>query len=86
LEVSAVASRSQQPPAGLTFESTDPQLAARVVNAHIENFREENFPKPVPGDCSSLFLAADQLDELKVKVQRSEDARLDTSEKSDLGT
>src|SRR5215813_8179194 len=27
----------------VTFESTDPQLAARVVNAHIENFREENF-------------------------------------------
>jgi len=27
----------------VTFESTDAQLAARVVNAHIENFKEDNF-------------------------------------------
>ncbi len=68
----------------VTFESTDPQLAARVVNAHIENFREENFRSRYQAIAQASSWLADQLDELKVKVQRSEDARLEYERKNQI--
>src|SRR5579859_6620991 len=68
----------------VTFESTDPQLAARVVNAHIENFREENFKSRYQAIAQASSWLADQLDELKVKVQKSEDARLEYERKNQI--
>ena len=60
----------------VTFESTDPQLAARVVNAHIENYIEQNFRSKYEATAQASSWLADQLNELKVKVQKSEDARI----------
>ena len=68
----------------VTFESTDPQLAARVVNAHIENFREENFRSRYQAIAQASSWLADQLDELKVKVQKSEDARIEYERKNQI--
>ncbi|HJZ62786.1 MAG TPA: polysaccharide biosynthesis tyrosine autokinase [Candidatus Acidoferrum sp.] len=68
----------------VTFESTDAQLAARVVNAHIENFREENFKSRYQAIAQASSWLADQLDELKVKVQKSEDARLEYERKNQI--
>jgi polysaccharide biosynthesis transport protein len=68
----------------VTFESTDPQLAARVVNAHIENFREQNFRSRYQAIAQASSWLADQLDELKGKVQRSEDARLEYERKNQI--
>src|SRR5215471_8823972 len=68
----------------VTFESTDPQLAARIVNAHIENFREENFRSRYQAIAQASSWLADQLDELKVKVQKSEDARLEYERKNQI--
>ena len=68
----------------LTFESTDPQLAARVVNAHIENFQAENFRSRYDAIARASSWLADQLDELKVKVQKSEDARLEYERKNQI--
>src|SRR5215471_16728053 len=68
----------------VTFESTDPQLAARVVNAHIENFREQNFRSRYQAIAQASSWLADQLDELKVKVQKSEDARLEYERKNQI--
>jgi len=31
----------------ITFDSTDPKLAARVLNAHLENFIDLQFPQPL---------------------------------------
>ena len=60
----------------VTFESTDPPLAARIVNAHIENFIQQNFRSRYESASQASTWLADQLNELKIKVQKSEDARI----------
>jgi capsular exopolysaccharide synthesis family protein len=60
----------------VSFESTDPQLAAEILNAHIANFMEENFRSRYDTTAKATLWLTDQLSELKVKVQNSEDARL----------
>jgi len=60
----------------VTFESTDPLLAARIVNAHIENFIQQNFRSRYESASQASTWLADQLNELKIKVQKSEDARI----------
>src|SRR5262249_62334004 len=60
----------------VTFESTDPQLAARIVNAHIENFIQQNLRSRYEATSQASAWLADQLSELKLRVQRPEDARI----------
>src|SRR5467141_677862 len=60
----------------VSFESTDPQLAARIVNAHIASYIEQNFRSKYEATTQASTWLADQLGELKVKVQRAEDARI----------
>src|ERR1700731_4598966 len=60
----------------VSFESTDPQLAARVVNAHIASYIEQNFSSKYEATTRASAWLADQLTELKIKVQRAEDARI----------
>jgi capsular exopolysaccharide synthesis family protein len=60
----------------VTFESTDPALAARVVNAHLNNFIEENFRSRYEAATQASNWLAGQLNEMKIKVENAEDARL----------
>src|ERR1700759_4256054 len=60
----------------VSFESTDPQLAARIVNAHIETYVQRNFQSQFDATTRATSWLRDQLDELKVRVQKSEDARI----------
>jgi capsular exopolysaccharide synthesis family protein len=60
----------------VSFESTDPQRGAEILNAHIANFMEENFRSRYDTTAKATLWLTDQLSELKVKVQNSEDARL----------
>ena len=60
----------------VSFESTDPQLAARVVNVHIATYIEQNFRSRYEATTRATTWLADQLSELKVKVQKAEDARI----------
>jgi polysaccharide biosynthesis transport protein len=60
----------------VSFESTDPVLAARIVNAHLDTFVEQNFRSRYDSTTRASTWLADQLEELKVRVQRSEDARI----------
>jgi len=60
----------------VSFESSDPLLAAQILNAHIANFMEENFRSRYDTTAKATLWLTDQLSELKVKVQNSEDARL----------
>ena len=60
----------------VNFESTDPLLAARIVNSHIENFIQQNFRSRYESASQASTWLADQLNELKIKVQKSEDARI----------
>jgi capsular exopolysaccharide synthesis family protein len=61
----------------VSFESTDPQLAARMVNAHLENYIEQNYRKSYEATTHASTWLAGQLDELKIKVERSENARIE---------
>jgi len=60
----------------VSYESTDPDLAAQILNAHITNFMEQNFRSKYDATAKATTWLTDQLSELKVKVQNSEDARL----------
>jgi capsular exopolysaccharide synthesis family protein len=61
----------------VSFESTDPQLAARMVNAHLENYIEQNYRRSYEATTHASTWLAGQLDELKIKVERSENARIE---------
>src|SRR6202162_4517073 len=60
----------------VSFESTDPHLAAHVVNAHIETYVQRNFQSQYDSTTRATTWLRDQLDELKIRVQKSEDARI----------
>ena len=79
----------------VTFEATDPVLAARVVNAHLNNFIEQNFRSRFEAATQASNWMAGQLNEMKIKVENAEDARLEyerenqiwtIDEKSDIST
>ena len=61
----------------ISMESTNPVMAARTLNAHLDNFIDENSKshnKAVKKATSSL---QDELKELSIKVRDSENARID---------
>jgi len=60
----------------VTFESTDPALAAQILNAHIQNYMEHNFRSRYDTTAKATSWLTDQLSDIKVQVQASEDARL----------
>lgn len=60
----------------VTFEATDPVLAARIVNAHLNNFIEQNFRSRFEAATQASNWLTGQLNEMKIKVENAEDARL----------
>jgi succinoglycan biosynthesis transport protein ExoP len=60
----------------VTFEAGDPVLAAHVVNAHLNNFIEQNFRSRFEAATQASNWLAGQLNEMKIKVENAEDARL----------
>ena len=61
----------------VTFESTNPQLAAELLNAHLENYIEQNYKSHYKETADASKWLQSELDELSVKVRRSEDARIE---------
>jgi capsular exopolysaccharide synthesis family protein len=70
----------------VSFESTDPQLAARIVNAHIASYIEQNFRSKYEATTRTSAWLADQLTELKIRVQKAEDARIAYERKNQIWT
>ena len=60
----------------VSFESTSPLLAAQIVNAHIKNFIEQNFQSRYDATTRASTWLTDQLNDWKIRVQKSEDARI----------
>ena len=58
------------------FEAEDPQLAAQIVNAHIQNYIEQNFRSKYDATTQASNWLSSELEELRIKVEKSEDARL----------
>jgi len=60
----------------VTFAATDPKLATQIVNAHINNFIEQNWRSHYAAATQASTWLQGQLEKLKSKVQDSEDARI----------
>jgi polysaccharide biosynthesis transport protein len=60
----------------VTFEAQDPQLAAQVANAHVQNYIEQNFRSKYDATTQASTWLSSELEELRLKVEKSEDARI----------
>jgi len=60
----------------VSFQAHDPQLAAQVVNSHLQNFIELNFRSKYDATTQASNWLSSELEELRIKVEKSEDARL----------
>jgi capsular exopolysaccharide synthesis family protein len=58
------------------FEAEDPQLAAQIVNGHLHNYVEENFRSKYDATTQASNWLSAELEELRIKVEKSEDARI----------
>jgi capsular exopolysaccharide synthesis family protein len=60
----------------VSFESTDPVLAARILNAHLENYKAQNIQSRYDATAEASTWLASQLSDLKLKVEKSETDRI----------
>lgn len=60
----------------VSFEAEDPQLAAEVVNTHLQNYVEQNFRSKYDATTQASNWLSAELEELRMKVEKSEDARI----------
>jgi polysaccharide biosynthesis transport protein len=60
----------------VSYESTDPVFAARILNAHLENFKSQNIQSRYEATLEATRFLTSQLNELKLTVKQSEDARI----------
>src|SRR6202790_879842 len=70
----------------VSFESTDPQFAARIVNEHIKNFQNQNIKSRYDETTRATTWLRDELDGLRIKVQESEDKRIAYERKNQIWT
>ncbi len=61
----------------VSFEARDPRLAAAVANSLVSNFAEYNFRKRYDATRQASGWMEQQLDELKAKVEKSQQALVD---------
>jgi len=68
----------------ITFESKDPQLAARIINAHAEHFIEQNFQfKLEAAERAKQFLSG-QLVTMKAGLEKSQDSLQEYSQQNEI--
>jgi polysaccharide biosynthesis transport protein len=68
----------------VSFEAQDPQLAALVVNAHVQNFIEQNFRSKYDATTQASTWLSAELEELRMKVEKSEDDRIAYERKNQI--
>jgi capsular exopolysaccharide synthesis family protein len=61
----------------VSYESVDPSLAARVANALVKNYVESNYRSKYETTRQASAWMEQQLDELKAKVEKSQQALVD---------
>ncbi|HVB86053.1 MAG TPA: polysaccharide biosynthesis tyrosine autokinase [Candidatus Dormibacteraeota bacterium] len=60
----------------VSFSAQSPQLAALVVNAHVQDFIEQNFKSKYDATTQASGWLSSELEELRLQVEKSEDARI----------
>lgn len=66
------------------FEAEDAQLAAQVVNTHLQSYIEQNFRSKYDATTQASNWLSGELEELRIKVEKSEDARLAYERKNQI--
>ncbi len=70
----------------VSFESTDPGMAAQILNAHLKNFIEENYKSRYETTAKASAWLQEELTELSEKVRKSEDARIQYERNNQIWT
>ncbi len=70
----------------VTFESTDPQMAAKLLNAHLRNYIQQDRDSRYEATTEASKWLQDELNGLSVKVRRSEDARIEYERNNQIWT
>jgi succinoglycan biosynthesis transport protein ExoP len=60
----------------VTFEATDPKLAARVLNAHLEEFKTQNFKSHLTTSEEASGFLTGELEDTRQKFEAAEQKRL----------
>jgi polysaccharide biosynthesis transport protein len=68
----------------VNFDSTNPRLAARIANALMNNYIEYNFMTKYDATRQASGWMEQQLDELKEKVEKSQQALVDYERQNDI--
>ena len=68
----------------VSFTAQDPRLAALVVNTHLQNFIEQNFRSKYDATTQASNWLSAELEELRMKVEKSEDDRLAYERKNQI--
>lgn len=58
------------------FAAEDPQLAAQVVNAHLQNYKEEDFKSRYDATMQASNFLSSELEELRMKMEKSDAAQV----------
>src|SRR5487761_625860 len=58
------------------FAAEDPQLAAQVVNAHLQNYIKANFKSRYDATMQASNFLSSELEDLRSKMEKSEDAEV----------
>ena len=58
------------------FAAEDPQLAARVVNTHLQNYKELNFKSRYDATMQASDFLTSELEELRIKMEKSDAAEV----------
>ncbi len=66
------------------FEAEDPQLAALVVNTHLQDFIEQNFRSKYDATTQASTWLSAELETLRLKVEKSEDERIAYERKNQI--
>jgi len=70
----------------VSYESTDPVLASRILNAHIDNYKAQNIQSRYEATLEASRFLQDQLKDLKFKVERSENTRIEYERQNQIWT
>ncbi len=68
----------------VSYESADPHEAANVVNTLVKNFTENNFKTKYDATRQATGWMEQRLDELKVKVEKSEEAMVNYERQNNI--
>ncbi len=58
------------------FAAQDPELAAEVVNAHLQNYKEQNFKSRYDATMQASDFLSSELEELRQKMEKSDAAEV----------